>query len=378
MGTLWRSYRSHRHSTLESYLAADLVFTAPRLQRAIAAIVAAGGSEAREADLVAANLVEANLMGHDSHGVGMILRYVESLLEGGLAVNQHPGVELDTGVLLRLDGRRGYGQVIGREAMTLGIERARKHGTCIVALANSHHLGRIGHFADMAVAAGLVSIHFANVISYARVAPYGGTDARFGTNPCCIGVPLPGEPPLILDFATSAIAQGKLRVAHNKGERLSPGILLDDRGAPTTDPRYGVVPPLGAMLTFGEHKGYGLAVACELLGGALTGGGTWHHSASGPRRVWNSMLTIVFDPGRLGTEEAFAREARAFLDWVRQSPPAQGVDKIRIAGEPERERRKARERDGIAIDAATWREILTAGAKVKLAPEEIERLATAA
>jgi len=356
-------------------VAQDIVIAAPRLKAAIEAIVAAGGSEPREADLVAANLVEANLTGHDSHGVGMIPRYVESLLEGGLAANQHPEVVLDTGALLRLDGRRGYGQVIGREALALGIERARRHGVCAVTLASAHHLGRIGHFAEMAVAEGLVSMHFVNVISFPRVAPYGGSDARFGTNPCCIGVPLGGEPPFILDFATSAVAQGKLRVAHNKGEPLAPGLLIDDKGEPTTDPRYGVIPPLGAMLTFGLHKGYGLAVACELLGGALTGGGTWHQRETGQRRVWNSMLTVLLDAQRLGTAEAFAREALAFVDWLRRSPAAPGFDRVRIAGEPEREARVRRERDGIAIDAATWREILTAGEKLKLAAGAIERLA---
>jgi uncharacterized oxidoreductase len=356
-------------------VAQDVVIGAPRLKAAIEAIVAAGGSAAREADLVAANLVEANLTGHDSHGVGMIPRYVESLLEGGLAVNQHPGVELDTGALLRLDGRRGYGQVIGREAMALGIDRARQHGVCAVTLANAHHLGRIGHFAEMAVAEGLVSMHFVNVISFPRVAPYAGTDARFGTNPCCIGVPLAGAPPFILDFATSGVAQGKLRVAHNKGERLPPGLLIDDKGEPTTEPRYGVIPPLGAMATFGLHKGYGLAVACELLGGALTGGGTWHQAATGERRVWNSMLAVLLDPQQLGTAEAFAREAQAFVDWLRQSPTAKGFDKVRIAGEPEREARAKREREGIAIDAATWREILAAGEKLKLPAGAVEALA---
>lgn len=356
-------------------MALDVLLAAPRLKAAIEAIVAAGGSTPREAELVAGNLVEANLMGHDSHGVGMIPRYVESLLEGGLAVNEHPVVLLDTGALLRLDGRRGYGQVIGREAMALGIERARAHGVCTVTLANAHHLGRIGHFAEMAVAEGLVSIHFVNVISMPRVAPYAGTDARFGTNPCCIGVPLAGAPPFILDFATSAVAQGKLRVAYNKGDKLAPGLLLDDRGESTTDSRYGVIPPLGAMTTFGLHKGYGLAVACELLGGALSGGGTWHRPATGERRVWNSMLAVLLDPQRLGTAEAFAAEARAFVEWLRQSPTASGFDKVRIAGEPEREARARREREGITIDAATWKEILAAGEKLKLSAAAIERLA---
>ena len=140
-----------------------MIFKKEPLIRAIEAIVAAGGSEAREAKLVAENLVTANLLGHDSHGIGMIPRYVEALLEGGLSVNQGPKTKLDAGALLALDGCQGYGQSIGLEATRMAIERAQAHGLSITALGNSHHLGRIGHWAEMAVAAGLVSIHFVNV-----------------------------------------------------------------------------------------------------------------------------------------------------------------------------------------------------------------------
>jgi uncharacterized oxidoreductase len=176
-------------------------------------------------------------------------------------------------------------------------------------------------------------------------------------------------------MATSAVAQGKVRVAHNKGEKVSPEWLLDDRGNPTSEARYGVIEPFGALRTFGLHKGYGLAVACELLGGALTGGGTWHSDDKSKRRVWNGMLTIVIDPGRTGRQAGFEEEARAFLDSLRRSPVAPGSDKVRIAGDPEREWRAARSRDGIPVDETTWKEILAAAAKLKLAPEAVERLA---
>jgi uncharacterized oxidoreductase len=356
-------------------MADAFTFQAEPLTRAIEAVVAAGGSAPGEARLVADNLVTANLLGHDSHGIGMIPRYVDALLEGGLAANQHPKATLDAGALLALDGGKGYGQSIGREAMFMAIERAQRHGSCVMTLANSHHLGRIGHWAEMAVAEGLVSLHFVNVISHARVAPYAGRDARFGTNPCCIGVPLPGEPPFVLDYATSAVAQGKLRVAHNKGEKVPLGRLIDDQGRPTEDPRYAVVPPYGAMLPFGEHKGSGMAIACELLGGALTGGGTWHYAESSQQRVLNGMLTVLIDPARLGTAEAFAREARLFLDWLRQGRAAPGFDKVRLAGEPEREYRARREREGVPVDAATWREIERAAGKVGLDAARVRALA---
>src|SRR5918994_2917561 len=348
------------------------VFQHQNLATAIAAIAAAGGSEPAEANLVAENLVAANLTGHDSHGIGMMPRYVEALLEGGLHPNRKVEVKLDGGSLLALDGGAGYGQSIGLQATRMAIERARQHGLSITTLGNSHHLGRIGHWAEMAVAEGLVSLHFVNVISFARVAAYGGADGRFGTTPVCIGIPLPGEPPFILDMATSAVAQGKLRVAHNKGVKIPRGWLIDDDGNPTEDPRWGVVAPLGAMLTFGEHKGYGLAVACELLGGALSGGGVTDYDNKTQRRVLNGMISVVIDPTRLGTQQAFKKDAKSFLAWLRSSRPAPGHDRVRIAGEPEREYRAKRERDGIPVDDETWNEIRAAAAKLKLSPESID------
>ncbi|MFT3718914.1 malate/lactate/ureidoglycolate dehydrogenase [Pseudorhodoferax sp.] len=342
--------------------------TPEKLQDLVAHVLAAAGSAQAEADKVAANLVLANLSGHDSHGVGMVPRYVDAVLEGGLKPNTGVRAGVDLGTMLALDGQRGYGQIVGEQAMRMGIERARRHGSCIVTVGNSHHLGRIGHFAEMAVEAGLVSLHFVNVLSRPVVAPFGGGDGRFGTNPCCIGIPLEGQPPFVLDFATSRVAQGKMRVAHNKGERVPEGYLIDAQGRPTTDPGVVVVPQgeglFGALMTFGEHKGYGMAVACELLGGALTGGGTWHRPADTARTVLNGMLAVLIDPAKLGTRPAFEREAAAFVDWLRQAPAGQGHDRVRIAGEPEREARARRAREGIVLDDATWQEIVDAGRKV--------------
>ncbi len=344
------------------------------LENAIGTIVRAGGSDAREAKLVAENLVTANLTGHDSHGVGMIPRYIESLLEGGLRVNQHPKMMFDGGAMISLDGQQGYGQVIGLEAMDVGIARAKQHGLCVMGLGRSHHLCRIGQWAEQAVAAGLISLHFTNVISRSIVAPFGGADARFGTTPMTVGIPIPDEPPFILDMATSAVAQGKIRVAHNKREKVSKEWLIDDKGNPTDDPAFGTIEPYGALRTFGLHKGYGLAVVCELLGGALTGGGTWHSDDRSKKRVWNGMLTILIDPKRLGTQDAFATETTEFLKSLRKSPAAPGVDKVRIAGEPERETRAKREREGITVDDNTWSDIVAAGAKLKVARETLEKL----
>lgn len=343
-------------------------FSAAQLRQSVRHVLAAAGSSAEEAAQVADNLVLANLSGHDSHGVGMVPRYVDAVLEGGLAPNASAKLTLDAGTLLGFDGQRGYGQVVGEQAMTLAMSRARELGSCIVSLANAHHLGRIGHFAEMAVRHGLVAIHFVNVLSRPVVAPWGGGDGRFGTNPFCVGVPMADRDPFVLDFATSRVAQGKMRVAHNEGRRVEDGYLIDHQGQPTTDPGVVVVPQanglFGALLPFGEHKGYGMAVACELLGGALTGSGTWHRPADTARAVVNGMLTILIDPVRLGTRAAFEQEALAFADWLRQSPSAAGGTGVRLAGEPERQARAERERDGIALDDLTWSEIVAAAAKV--------------
>ncbi len=351
--------------------ATEIVIPEAALRRAMRRVVQGFGSAPDEVAAVADNLVDANLCGHDSHGVGMLPRYAEAYREGGLTPNAQVGVELDAGTLLRLDGRQGFGQVIGREAMALAIARAREAGSCIVALGRAHHLGRIGAWAEQCAEAGLVSIHFVNVVARNIVAPHGGADARFGTNPFCAGVPLAGRPPVILDFATSRIAQGKTRVAHNQGVAVPEGCLLDDQGRPTTEARYGVLPPFGALLPFGEHKGYGLALMCELLGGALAAGLTQRDADASRRRVLNGMFSIVVDPARLGGSEAFEREAAGFLQWVQASPPREGGRPVLVAGDAERASRAQRGRDGVPVDATTWREILAAAASLGVDPAAV-------
>src|SRR3954452_17779316 len=167
-----------------------------QLAAAVRELMRGFGSQPTEVELVTENLLQANLTGHDSHGIGMLPRYADAFGEGWLQPNAHAEIRGDSGATLSLDGRAGFGQVIGHEAMQIGITRAKQHGCCVLALGNSHHLGRIGAWAEMAVAEGLISVHFVNVISRPIVAPWGGSDARLGTNPFAAGIPVEGGDPI--------------------------------------------------------------------------------------------------------------------------------------------------------------------------------------
>jgi uncharacterized oxidoreductase len=171
------------------------------------------------------------------------------------------------------------------------------------------------------------------------------------------------------------IAQGKARVALNKGEQLPEGYLIDDQGRPTTDPIYAVKAPLGALCTFGEHKGFGLALICEILGGALAGGMTTHSPPDGKRRIINGMLSIIFDPAKLADGSIFEHEMKAFIEWVKASPPQPGGEQVRIAGEPERETRAQRLAQGVPVDETTWNEMLETAKKLGLDAAQLQKLA---
>lgn len=329
-----------------------VIIDAGRLERAVTAVFLAAGAGAADAALIAAHLVGANLAGHDSHGVGLMRGYLEAARRGDLRLDARATVARAHGPLLVLDGNRAPGAVAGEAAMARGIALARAHGHALVALRDSHHLGRIGAWAERCAKAGLASIHFVNVPAHAAVAAFGGTAPRLGTNPFAAGFPRPGRPPVIVDFATSRWAVGKVMVAQRKGERLPPGILLDASGRETDEPAALHGPPPGALLPFGEHKGFGLALACEIIAGALIGGMTQEGTPSSA--ITNSMLSVIAAPEAFGGD--YATRIEALLAWVASEPG------VRLPGEPEEERRATLRRDGIAIDPATWRDMSDAAA----------------
>lgn len=345
---------------------------ADQLHAFVRAIWEKAGSAPREAELVADHLVASSLTGHDSHGVGMIPRYMASLREGELKLNLHAEVVRDAGAVLTVEGGKGFGQVVAFEAMALGIERAKKLGVCAVGLRGAHHIGRIGHWAEQCAQAGLVSFHFVNVAGDPLVAPFGGADRRIGTNPFCAAFPRTGKPPLVLDFATSAIAYGKARVAYNQGKHAPAGALIDSEGNPTVEPKVMMEAPFGSLMPMGGHKGFGLAAMCEIFGGALSGGFTTHaDSLQQTSAIINCMLSVILDPKALDAPNAEA-EADAFVEWVKASPLAAGTDRVQAPGEPERAMRAERSEKGVPVDPATWRQILDAARSSGMSSADIE------
>ncbi|MDX1541053.1 MAG: malate/lactate/ureidoglycolate dehydrogenase [Geminicoccaceae bacterium] len=333
-------------------------FTADQLHAMTREICTAGGSEPREAGLVADHLVAANLAGHDSHGIGMLPAYMENLIAGRLVANQHASLVRDNGALVVVEGNRGYGQVIGFEAMELASERAKKHSVALCAIRNTFHLGRIGHWGEQCAGHGLASIHFVNGIDHGTLqAPYGGAKARLSTNPFCVALPGPAGPSVVLDMATTKIAMGKARVAFNKGVEVPEGSVIDADGFLTRNPEAMFAEPRGALVSMGDHKGSGLAILCELMAGALTGG--WTNQPDHPQAggIVNNMLSIVVDPEAMGERRALYAEIEALVAWVKSSPPRAGFEEVLVPGEPEARRRAERSRDGIEVDQRTFGDI---------------------
>jgi uncharacterized oxidoreductase len=339
------------------------------LKRLTAAIFHAAGCQQPEAERIGHYLVEANLAGHDSHGVIRIPSYVEWLRTGQVLPNKSLKIVFENEAIAVTDGEFGFGQTLGEQAMQLGIDKAARHGVAVVALRNSGHLGQIGAWALMAARAGKLSLHFVNTSGAGLLmAPYGGINRRLSANPVAAGVPVKNGQPIVFDISTSTIAEGKIRVALNKGVPVPDNCLIDAEGRPTKDPKTFYGPPPGAILPFGGHKGYGLGLITEMLAGALTGGSC---STPGVTRVVNNMTTIVLDPTFFQSEEAFSREAERFIAFVKSSKKTSPDGDILMPGELEARTREKRLRDGIELDETTWRQIQETCRSVKVSPDAV-------
>jgi uncharacterized oxidoreductase len=328
------------------------------LRAFVATVFRAAGSDEREAYLIGDHLVDANLAGHDSHGVIRVAKYLDWHARGLVLANRHAQIVRESPCHAVVDGQFGYGQVIGHEAMDIAIDKARASGVCALAIRDSGHLGRIGAWAEHAARAGFASIHFVNTSGFGiLVAPFGGTDRRLSANPIAAGAPCADGAPLVLDISTSAIAEGKIQVARNQGKELPEGCTIDAEGRPNRDPDKFYGPPEGALLPIAGHKGHGLSVFCEILAGALTGGLTTHPQNATAGRLVNNMMSMVFDPAAFCGVDEFKAEVTRMAAWVKGSPPVTPGGEVLLPGEIERRMRAQRERDGVPLDAVTRQQI---------------------
>jgi len=318
------------------------------------------------AEQVAASLVASNLAGHDSHGVVRTMQYLGAVERGETDARATPAVTHETPVMATVDARRAFGQVAGAFAMQMAIDKARQMGIAAVALHNSSHVGRLGEWVEMAAAEGMIGLAFCNGgRSGGIVAPYGGAARRLGTNPLAAAVPLAGRSPFVLDFATSAVAEGKVRVARNGGKEIPTGWVLDKDGNPTTNPAD--LYEGGMLVPAAGHKGYSLALLVDLLGGMLTGGGSAPQEGSVQS---NGVLFIVLSIAAFRTPEEFAAEAGAMVDRIKSTPTAPGFSAVLLPGEPEQQTAAQRRANGVPLDDGTWAQMVAEAERLGVALPE--------
>jgi uncharacterized oxidoreductase len=343
-------------------------FSAETLTDFATRLLAAGGIGHEEAALVATSLVAANLRGHDSHGVMRVPSYLDLFRKGELVAGA-PLTALRTSASIFVgDAHWGFGQTQAQRLTAKLIAMARETGLALGTLIRSGHVGRLGEYCETAAAAGLVSMMMVNTHGHARrVAPPGGKSPRLGTNPLAIGAPAPGGP-LILDFGTSATAEGKVRVKRIAGQLCPDGWLLDSEGRPTNDPNSLYGDPPGSIRPMGgdqAYKGFGLGLMVEIFAGALTGGVCIRELPI--NQIGNCVFMLLVDPGHVGGAEHFQQEVADLCRFVRDCPRVEGVAEILLPGDPERRTLAERSAGGIPLDDGNWSALVKRAAQLGVA-----------
>ena len=318
----------------------DVVCSAADLEAYTTYVLEAVGLSSVDAQYMAGQIVGSDLAGHESHGMRRLAEYVAQVQTGTAAPASTSSVDIDRGSLVRLNGNRGFGHTVLRDATRLAVDRARSHGIAGIAVYNSQFAGRISFFCEEAADAGVATLFFVNDSGSGHdVAPPGGTDGRISTNPIAAGVPRAKAPHLVLDIATSTVAMGRLSEWRDRGE-----VIPDEWVTPT-----------GVLKPFGGFKGFGLALVAEALAGALTSAGT---VSEAPSEELQGVFLIAIDVAPLRCLDEFTGEVDAFISYVKSSPCAPGEGPVRVPGEGSARTTTARRRTGVAVKAFTWREIL--------------------
>ena len=345
------------------------------------------GCSQKESSRIAMRLSGANLRGHDSHGVIRVPRYADYLKEGIQVADITAEIKTETDILAVIDGKFGFGQTVGEQAVDIGIKKAKANGISIIGLQNAGHLGRIGDWAERAAAAGLISIHMVNVRGSLIVAPFGGIDRRMSTSPFCAGIPMDNdEDPIILDMATSVVAEGKALVALKGGKPLPEDAIITETGEVTGDPRplYGETKQgefpnpnngPGAIRAFGNHKGSGLNFLMEMMAGALTGSGCAGTLSEPKRRFCNGMFSMYFSPDAFGhSDNSFVSEVRAYVEFLKSSRPTEPGGEVLIPGEKEKKVMAERLQSGLPLAPEAWEDILSTARNSGISQSNIDAM----
>lgn len=338
-------------------------FSDAALRRLARAILESAGTPPDLAAVVAESLVAANLAGHDSHGVMRLPSYVEFVRAGQVKPAARPSLRSRHGATAVVDGGWGWGQPAARHAADMAMALAAEHGVGAVTVCCCNHIGRLGEYVESMTRAGMMGMALCNAGPV--VAPYGGRDRRLGTNPFAWAAPTAApERPLVLDIATAAVAEGKLRVAQAKGRAVEPGMLIDAEGRPSTTPDDFYAG--GALLPFGGHKGYAMSVMVELLGGALSGAAP---SCLPEYDDSNGTLMVAFNIAAFRPLEDVVDQFERFVGALKESRPAAGFDAVMLPGEPEAAARRQRLADGVPLPEQTWRELAALAASLGVSVE---------
>lgn len=345
-------------------------FTPPQLLAMAQRILVAAGVSEADAGVVAAELRDANLVGHDSHGVMRLMQYVDSMRQGFVKPHAQAEVVIDKPAFAVVDGKFQFGQVTAARALELGLKKAKACGTATVMARNCNHVGRLGAYSQRAAERGFASMMCVNAPGPGGVAPYGGIDRRLGTNPISMSAPR-GMQPLVLDMTSSATAEGKLRVAFQKGESVPSGLIIDCDGNATTDPATFYANPGGALLPLGGalgFKGFGLSAMIDVFGGILSGSGICRTDLPrGANGVWMYFVDVEQFLPRPDYEALIDK----YVAYIKSSRRQVGCDEILMPGEIELRRQAQRERDGVSVPDETWRQIRELAASVGASLEGI-------
>jgi uncharacterized oxidoreductase len=322
----------------------------------ISQIFQAAGAGAADAQQVAISLVGSNLAGHDSHGVIRVPQYLAAISQGTLQPAARPDVAHEMGAITKVDARHSFGQVAARFAMQISIAKAQQHGLAATTLINCNHIGRVGEWVLLAAEQNLIGLAFCNGgTPGGLVAPYGGAGRLLGTNPVAVAVPVAGRPPLLLDYATSIVAEGKVRVARNAAKLLPEGWILDGNGRASTNPHD--LYDGGMLLPAATYKGYCLSLIVELLGGILTGQGT----PIFPGYIFkNGVLFLVLNIEAFRPLDDFLQDAATLCTRTKAIKPAEGFAEVLLPGELEWKTAEFRRQEGIPLDETTWSQLIEA------------------